>query len=70
MPMPIGQTYFYCLSQAPWFTAKIFNPIAMATGMSNVETLTLTLTKRSTKEAQNVRALDTVVAPHLCESCP
>ena len=36
----------------PWFTAKIFNRIAMATGMSNVETLTLT--KRSTKEAQKI----------------
>ena len=35
----------------PWFTAKIFNPIAMTTGMS---TETLTLTKRSTKEAQKI----------------
>jgi hypothetical protein len=36
----------------PWFTAKIFNPIAMATGISNTETLTLT--KRSTKEVQKI----------------
>ena len=36
----------------PWFTAKIFNRIAMATGMSNVETLSLT--KRSTKEVQKI----------------
>ncbi len=36
----------------PWFTAKIFNPIAMATGISNAETLTLT--KRASKEIQKI----------------
>jgi deazaflavin-dependent oxidoreductase (nitroreductase family) len=36
----------------PWFTAKIFNRIAMATGISNSETLTVT--KRSSGEPQNI----------------
>jgi deazaflavin-dependent oxidoreductase (nitroreductase family) len=36
----------------PWFTQKIFNRIAMATGMSNTETLTVT--KRGSKEPQNI----------------
>ena len=30
----------------PWFTRAIFNKIAMATGMSNTETLTVTTRKR------------------------
>jgi len=36
----------------PWFTAKIFNPIAMATGIADTETLTLT--KRGSKEPQKI----------------
>lgn len=36
----------------PWFTAKIFNKIAMATGMGNTETLTVT--RRNRKEPQQV----------------
>ena len=36
----------------PWFAAKIFNKIAMATGMSNTETLTVT--KRKSKQPQQV----------------
>ena len=36
----------------PWFTVKIFNRIAMATGVSDSETLTVT--KRGTKEPQKV----------------
>ena len=36
----------------PWFTVKIFNRIAMATGVSDSETLTVT--KRSSKEPQKV----------------
>ena len=36
----------------PWFTAKIFNRIAMATGLANTETLTVT--KRGSKEPQKV----------------
>lgn len=36
----------------PWFTAKIFNRIAMATGVSNTETLTLT--KRGSGEPQKI----------------
>jgi deazaflavin-dependent oxidoreductase (nitroreductase family) len=36
----------------PWFTAKIFNRIAMATGISNTETLTVT--KRATEEPQQI----------------
>jgi hypothetical protein len=31
----------------PWFTVKVFNRIAMATGISNSETLTIT--KRGSK---------------------
>jgi deazaflavin-dependent oxidoreductase (nitroreductase family) len=36
----------------PWFTVKIFNKIAMATGVSDSETLTVT--KRGSKEPQKV----------------
>ncbi|MCW2688975.1 MAG: hypothetical protein JWR37_3865 [Mycobacterium sp.] len=36
----------------PWFTAKIFNKIAMATGLSNTETLTVT--KRGSREPQKI----------------
>jgi hypothetical protein len=35
-----------------WFTAKVFNRIAMATGISNTETLTVT--KRGSKEQQQI----------------
>jgi hypothetical protein len=36
----------------PWFTAKVFNRIAMATGISNTETLTVI--KRGSKEQQHI----------------
>jgi len=36
----------------PWFTAKVFNRIAMATGISNTETLTVT--KRGSGESQQI----------------
>jgi hypothetical protein len=36
----------------PWFTAKIFNRIAMATGIGNSETLTVT--KRVSKQPQEI----------------
>ena len=36
----------------PWFTVKIFNRIAMDTGISNSETLTVT--KRGSGEPQNI----------------
>ena len=36
----------------PWFTARIFNPIAMATGISNTETLTVT--KRGSRQPQKI----------------
>ena len=36
----------------PWFTAKIFNKIAMATGVGNSETLTVT--KRVSKQPQQI----------------
>ena len=36
----------------PWFTVKVFNRIAMATGISNTETLTIT--KRGSKEPQHI----------------
>ena len=36
----------------PWFTARVFNRIAMATGISNSETLTVT--KRGSGEPQQI----------------
>jgi deazaflavin-dependent oxidoreductase (nitroreductase family) len=39
----------------PWFTAKIFNPIAMATGIADTETLTVI--KRGSKEPQKIPVL-------------
>jgi deazaflavin-dependent oxidoreductase (nitroreductase family) len=36
----------------PWFTVKVFNRIAMATGIGNSETLTVT--KRGTREPQHI----------------
>lgn len=36
----------------PWFTAKVFNRIAMATGISNSETLSVT--KRGSGEPQQI----------------
>jgi hypothetical protein len=36
----------------PWFTAKIFNKIAMATGVGN--SVTLTVTKRVSKQPQKI----------------
>jgi hypothetical protein len=36
----------------PWFTVKVFNRIAMATGVSNTETLSVT--KRGTGEPQHI----------------
>ncbi len=36
----------------PWFTAKIFNRIAMATGVGG--STTLTVTKRATKQPQQI----------------
>src|SRR5512147_2015971 len=39
----------------PWFTAKIFNPIAMATGIADTETLTVT--KRASKQPQKIPVL-------------
>jgi len=39
----------------PWFTKNVFNPIAMATGVSNTETLTVT--KRASKQPQTIPVL-------------
>ena len=36
----------------PWLTAKVFNKIAMATGVSNSETLTVT--RRGSKQPQKI----------------
>jgi hypothetical protein len=36
----------------PWFTVKVFNRIAMATGVSNSETLSVT--KRGSGEPQHI----------------
>lgn len=43
----------------PWFTVKIFNRIAMATGIAGSETLTLT--RRGTGETQQIPVLTVVV---------
>lgn len=39
----------------PWFVAKIFNPIAMALGIADTETLTVT--KRGSGESQKIPVL-------------
>jgi hypothetical protein len=44
----------------PWFTAKIFNRIAMATGISNSETLTVT--KRGSREPQHIPVVTVDIA--------
>ena len=43
----------------PWFTARIFNRIAMATGMSGSETLTIT--RRSSGTTQQIPVITIVV---------
>ena len=43
----------------PWFTVKIFNRIAMATGISGSETLTLT--RRATGDKQQIPVLTVTV---------
>jgi deazaflavin-dependent oxidoreductase (nitroreductase family) len=43
----------------PWFTVKIFNRIAMAAGIAGSETLTVT--RRSSGEAQRIPVLTVVV---------
>jgi deazaflavin-dependent oxidoreductase (nitroreductase family) len=43
----------------PWFTAKVFNRIAMATGIAGSETLRLT--RRSSGETQQIPVLTVVV---------
>jgi hypothetical protein len=44
----------------PWFTVKVFNRIAMATGISNSETLTVT--KRGSREPQHIPVVTVDVA--------
>jgi len=44
----------------PWFTARVFNRIAMATGISNSETLTVT--KRGSGEPQHIPVVTVEVA--------
>jgi hypothetical protein len=44
----------------PWFTARVFNRIAMATGISNSETLTVT--KRGSGEPQHIPVVTVDVA--------
>ncbi|HZQ33968.1 MAG TPA: nitroreductase/quinone reductase family protein [Mycobacterium sp.] len=39
----------------PWFTVKLFNKLAMATGIANTETLTLT--KRGSQQPQKIPVL-------------
>jgi deazaflavin-dependent oxidoreductase (nitroreductase family) len=44
----------------PWFTVNVFNKIAMATGVSNSETLTVT--KRASKQPQKIPVVTVDVA--------
>jgi F420H(2)-dependent quinone reductase len=44
----------------PWFTVRVFNRIAMATGVSNTETLTVT--KRGSGESQQIPVVTVEVA--------
>src|ERR1700722_4502360 len=46
--IPPSNSYSMAYLKPAWFTAKVFNRIAMATGISNTETLTVT--KRGSKE--------------------
>lgn len=43
----------------PWYVSKVFNRLAMATGLAGSETLTLT--RRSTGQAQRIPVLTVVV---------
>lgn len=43
----------------PWYVTKLFNPLAMAAGISGSETLTLT--RRSTGEVQRIPVLTVTV---------
>ncbi len=43
----------------PWYVSKVFNRLAMATGLAGSETLTLT--RRSTGETQRIPVLTVVV---------
>lgn len=48
--MLLSNSYPMAYLKPPWFTVKVFNRIAMATGISNSETLTVT--KRGSRELQ------------------
>jgi hypothetical protein len=50
--MSLSNSYGMAYLKPPWFTVKVFNRIAMATGISNSETLTIT--KRASKEPQHI----------------
>src|ERR1700721_1998208 len=50
--IPPSNSYRMAYLKPPWFTVKVFNRIAMATGISNTETLTVT--KRGSKEQQQI----------------
>src|ERR1700722_15494913 len=50
--MPLSNSYSMAYLKPPWFTVKVFNRIAMATGISNTETLAVT--KRGSKEQQQI----------------
>ena len=50
--MSPSNSYRTAYLKPPWFTVKIFNRIAMVTGISNSETLTVT--KRGSNEPQQI----------------
>src|SRR5271165_702227 len=50
--MPPSNSKIMAYLKPPWFTVKVFNRIAMATGVSNSETLTVT--KRGSREPQKI----------------
>jgi hypothetical protein len=49
----------------PWFTAKVFNKIAMATGVSGTETLTVTARSSGQQQRIPVITVDVDDARHL-----
>jgi deazaflavin-dependent oxidoreductase (nitroreductase family) len=53
--MPTIKLVVMAYLKPPWFTKKIFNPLAMATGVADTETLTVT--KRGSQEQQKIPVL-------------
>jgi hypothetical protein len=53
--MPTIKLVAMAYLKPPWFTVKVFNKVAMATGIAGSETLTVT--KRGSKEPQKIPVL-------------